>query len=451
MGSAMGLKVCAIEKHKIGGECMNCGCIPSKALLQVARFRHAVEKYPVMRLSPVQAPSVGDIFAKIQEDIKFINEKKTVKMFEKVHLELGQGSAEFVDPHTVRVGGKTFTARRIFIAAGTKPTILDVPGIDKVPGLLTNENIFELDAVPDSMIVLGGGAIACEMAQGFRRLGCRVTMVQRSGHILSRGDLQAAEVLETCLAKEGVELLTGETGKEIKVMENGDVQLTTNSGKVMCAKRILAASGRTHDYAGLKLENAGVKWSPKGIEVDRHLRTSQKHIYAVGDCNGQHLFSHAAMHQGMIALMNTMLPWPFRRDFRKYAVPSTIFTEPQVSAVGLSENDLRDSGRRHEVVQVRYEDYGAAIAEEVKEGFVKAFISPTGRIIGAVIVGEGSGEMINEWALAVQKKLRITDIMFLQHSFPTMGFLTKRVSEEWMMGKMKSHALKRLCRLMFRI
>ncbi len=173
-------------------------------------------------------------------------------------------------------------------------------------------------------------------------------------------------------------------------------------------------------------------------------------LYAVGDCNGYSLFTHAAMHQGMLALMNSMIPGPFKFDYRNYVIPWTVFTTPMISQVGRTRAELEKAGVRFEEVTARYEDYGAAIAENTAEGYVSAYISPYGRIFGAKIVGEGSGEMIGEWALAIQKKVRITDIMMLQHSFPTMSFLSKQVSEKWMMGKMKSKTLQAMCRFMFR-
>lgn len=214
----------------------------------------------------------------------------------------------------------------------------------------------------------------------------------------------------------------------------------------------MAAAGRRFDYSALRLENAGVALGKRGnIRVNRFLQTTRAHIFAVGDCNGEHLFSHAAMHQGMIALMNAMLPRFARRDFRKYVVPATMFTAPQLSSVGAGERELQAAGTRFETIVCRYADYGAAIAEETAEGFVKAFIGRGGKILGACIVGEGSGEMINEWALAVQKKLRITDLLFLQHSFPTMGFLTKRIAETWMMKRAEAPLFKKLCRFFFRL
>ncbi len=447
MGSEMGLKVCGIEKNQIGGECMNCGCIPSKALLRIAKFRHSITGFAKKRLSETPLPEVGDIFSKIADDLKYINEKKTLNMFDKVDLVLGEGAAKFVDDHTVEVGGRKISGKRIFIAAGTKPAILPIEGIENVD-YLTNENVFKLDKVPASLIVSGGGAIACELAQAYQRLGSKVTLIQRSGHILSKNDPQAAEILEETLKEEGIDLRTGQTIKSARKSDIG-VEVTTSKGEIVEAEKILLASGRAMNFDAFDLEAAGVKYSNKGIQVDKYLRTSKKHIYAVGDCNGYHLFSHSAMHQGMIALMNSMMPGVMKMDFRKYVVPSTIFTEPQISQVGTTEQELKDKGIKYETHIVRYDGYGAAIAEDVEKGYVKVFCSSAGRIYGVVITGEGSGEMINQWAMAIQYKIRMHKIMMLQHSFPTMGFLSKRVTETWMMAKMKSPLIQKICKFMF--
>lgn len=443
MAHALGLRVLAIERRSVGGECMNVGCIPSKGILRyAARQKNARDFFKELALPHAHAP-----FEKIREHLRFIGEKKTMTMFEKIPIIFGE--ATFADAHTVSVNGEKKSARKIFIATGTRPAIPNFLGAESVD-FLTNETIFSLDAVPASLIVFGGGAIACELAQAFARLGSAVTLVQRSPHILSKMDPDAAALVEKKFREEGIRLLTGTLPASVRNVD-GQIELTTTSGEIVRAEKILAAAGRRFDFSSLKLDNAGVALAPRGnIRVNDFLQTSQPHIYAVGDCNGEHLFSHAAMHQGMIALMNAMLPRPFRKRFRKYVVPATMFTSPQVSEVGARERALRERGIVFETVVCRYSDYGAAIAEEIPDGFVKAFVGRTGRILGASIVGENSGEMINEWALAVQKKMRITDLLFLQHSFPTMGFLSKRIAETWTMKRAENPILQRIARAFFR-
>ncbi len=448
MGSEMGLKVCAIEKNKIGGECMNVGCIPSKSLLRMAKHRHAPSRWAELGLESAPPPAVGDIFGKIQAFIEYINTNKTRKMFDKVELVLGQGAATFLDGHTVKVGEQNYSGKYIFICTGSKPAIPPIPGIDSVD-ILTNETIFSQTDIPESLAILGGGAIGCEMAQAFSRLGCKeVSILHMDKNLLPFGDPDTGHFLESVFQREKIAVYNDRQLTRIQKSKDGRIMLETNQGETIVAQRLLVAAGRTWDLANLQLENAGIRYSKRGIQVDKHVRTTCRSVYAPGDGNGHVLFSHAAMHQGMLALMNCMMPGPLGFNFRKYVVPWTVFTDPHISVVGACEADLQQQKKRYETVEVKYADYGAAIAEGVGEGWVKAFIHPvTGRIYGVRIVGEGSGEMIGEWALAIQKKLRIWDIMFLQHSFPTMSFLTKRVSETWMMNRMPK--LQGLCRRMF--
>ena len=447
MGAEMGLKVCAIEKHKIGGECMNVGCIPSKSLLRISKFRHSISKLQEMGLMDGDLPNIKAPFPKVAEYIEYISDKKTLKMFEKVTLILGEGAASFVDSHTVKVGNRTITAQRIFIAIGTEPMVPPIPGIADVD-ILDNTNIFNLEDVPESMTIIGGGAIGCEMAQAFTRLGTRCTIVQMDDFLIPLGDGEAGTLLEDVFRNEGIEVHNSKKIAGVNKEGNGIV-LRTEDGISIKSEKLLMAAGRKINLEGLKLDNAGIKYGKRAIEVDEKYRTSVKHIYAVGDCNGGIMLSHAAMHQGMFAIMNAVSPFAGFK-FTNYVVPWTVFTEPQVSYVGMGEDELKKKGIKYETHMVKYEDYGAAIAENVSCGFVKVFTSSLGRVFGASIVGEGSGEMINEWALIIQKKIRLHSVMFLAHSFPTMGFLTKRVAETWMMNKMDSSLIQKLCRFFYR-
>ena len=450
MAAEMGLKVCAIEKNKVGGECMNVGCIPSKALLRMAKHRHAFDKLEKLALASCEKPPVKEPFERIAEHLKFINEKKTMKMFDKVEMVYQQGGSSFIDSNTVQVGEKRYTAKRIFICAGTRPQVPSFEGLDQV-GYLTNENMFSLERIPESLIVIGGGGIACEMAQAFSRLGTTVTIIIRGPRLMWREDQDTTNLLEETFEQEGIRILRSQKPVKFEV-DNGQKVMHTDSGEKLTAENILVAAGRKFSYKDMNLQNAGIETESNGsIKVNKYLQTTRSNIYAAGDCNNSALFSHAAMHQGMLALINSMMFGPLRQNYRKYLVPWTVFTEPQISHTGMTQSQLDEKGINYEVIKINYADYGAAIAESVDTGFIKAFVSPLGRIYGVYIIGEGSGEMINEWSLAIQKKLRIHNIMMLQHSFPTMSFLTKRTSETWMMNRMKSEKLKNLCRFMFRL
>ena len=447
MGAEMGLEVCAIEKNKVGGECMNVGCIPSKSLLRISKFRHSASKLREMGLMEGEIPDIKAPFTKIAGYLDYISDKKTLKMFDKVTLILSEGSASFVDSHTIRVGERSVTAQRIFIATGTEPMLPPIDGISNID-IMTNLNVFNLTEIPESMTIVGGGAIGCELAQAFTRLGSKCTIVQMDEHLIPLGEKEAGDLLEDVFKKEGIDVYNSKKITSLK-NEGNEICLRTEDGLCIKSEKLLMAAGRKIERDGLKLENAGVKYTRRGIEVDAKYRTSVKHIYAVGDCNGGVMLSHAAMHQGMFAIMNAVSPFA-KFQYKNYVLPWTVFTEPQVSYVGMREEDIKKKGFKYEIHIAKYEDYGAAIAENVGVGFVKVFTNSFGKVFGVSIVGEGSGEMINEWALIIQKKIRLHSILFLAHSFPTMGFLSKRIAEMWMMKKMNSPLIQKLCRFFYR-
>jgi len=447
MGAEMGLKVCGIEKNKIGGECMNVGCIPSKSLLRIAKYRHSFIKLKEMGLAKGAMPGVRSPFAKINEYLDYIGREKNLKMFDKVTLILGEGEASFLDPYTVKVGNRAIAARRIFIAVGAEPMIPPIKGLSDVD-YLTNQNIFNLPEFPESMTIIGGGAIGCELTQAFNRLGTKCTIVQMDDFLIPTGERATGNLLEEIFRQEGIQVYNSKKITEVKKKED-QISLWTEDGISVTSEKLLVAAGKRLTFDSLKLENAGVKYGECGIEADEKYRTSAKHIYAVGDCNGEIMFTHAAMHQGMFAIMNAVSPWRMFK-YRKYVIPWTVFTEPQVSMVGMQEEELKERGIKYQVYTAKYENYGAAIAENVSIGYVRVFANGWGRVFGAIIVGDGSGEMINEWALIIQKKIRLYSVLFLAHSFPTMGFLTKRVAEQWVMAKMKSHFVKSVFKFCYR-
>ena len=447
MAAEMGLNVCAIEKNKVGGECMNVGCIPSKSLLRISKFRYSFSKLKEMGLTDAAPPYINSPFPKIAEYLRYISDQKTLKMFEKVTLVLDNGSAKFVDAHTIEVGERSISAQNIFIATGTEPMIPPIEGIADVD-ILDNTNIFNLEKVPESMTIVGGGAIGCEMAQAFSRLGTKCTIVQMDDFLIPIGDKEAGKLIEDVLKKENIDVYNSKRIISVK-KEDNKIVLRTEDGVCVTSEKILVAAGRKINLDDLKLDNAGVKYSKKAIEVDEKYRTSTKNIYAVGDCNGQAMLSHAAMHQGMFAIMNAVSPFASFR-YKNFVIPWTVFTEPQVSYVGISEEELKRKNIKYETYTVQYGDYGAAIAENVSVGFIKVYTNYFGKVYGVSIIGEGSGEMINEWALIIQKRIRLHSILFLAHSFPTMGFLSKRIAETWMMKKMENPLIKKLCGFFYR-
>ncbi len=440
MGSAMGLKILAIEKHKVGGECLNCGCIPSKALLKAgdAHFiAHNLEKYGIESKITTNIKEPLEI---VRNKIGGINDKKFLKVFEKADLKINQGEAYFKSNNVVALGEEEYTAKKIFIATGTEPFIPPIKGIENV-SKLTNMNLFEQEDIPKSMIIIGGGAIGVEMAEAFNNLGSKVTIIHMDQHLVPAGDKEAGELLEEIFTKKGITVINKAKIEEVSE-ENGEITLKYQ-GKELTAQKLLVAAGRKAVLDPLKLENAGILYNKKGILVDQYMRTNHKHIFAIGDCNGISQLSHSAMHQGMIALMTAVSPFPIPKlKCSNFPVPWSVFTRPEVAQVGLTEAQALKKRLKFQVIKKEYKSYGRTVADGYPEGFIKIICSKSGKIYGATIIGEAASELIHEWTMAIQFKIKMSQIMMMQHSFPTISMLNKMVTEDWMMKKMDSKALK---------
>jgi len=441
MGAAMGLSVVSFEKHKVGGECLNCGCIPSKALLKAGQALHTARSLEKYGIGAEITLNGFDPIGVVRNKIDNINNKKMMSVFEKVHLV--KEEAQFINERTVRAGGKNYSAKKIFIGTGTEPFIPPIPGIKEVPDILTNTNMFQIEKMPSTLTIIGGGAIGSEMAQAFTRLGTHVSIIHMDPHLVPVGDAEAAQVLEETFLNEGIAV---HNGAKIESVSMEDGQVVVKAGNVaLKSERLLVAAGRKAVLEPLKLDNAGIEYTKKGITVDSHMRTSKKHIYAVGDCNGQTLFSHAAMHQGMLALMHAISPlsMPFLKRER-YVVPWSVFTEPEVAQVGLTEKEALEKGLNIEVVKKDFRSYGRTVADGHPEGFIKIITNSKGRIHGATIVGENASELIHEWTMAIQHKKKMHHVMMMQHSFPSISMINKMITENWMMEKMKTPWLQKL-------
>ena len=444
MGSAMGLSVLAIEKHKVGGECLNCGCIPSKALLKAGEALHSARNLKRYGLDGELRLNASDPMQVVRDKIHGINDKKFQKAFERATMV--KGEAEFLDDRTVQVGGESYTAKKIFIATGTEPFVPPIPGLSDVPDILTNMNMFEIEKMPESLAIIGGGAIGSEMAQAFSRLGTKVSLAHMDPHLVPAGDEEAGRLLEEVFAGEGIEVRNGAKITSVSV-KDGRIVTVTDKG-TLTSERILVAAGRKPVIGPLHLDRAGIVFSKKGITVDSRMRTSRPHIYAVGDCNGHSLLSHAAMHQGMLALMDAMSPVPMgvlKRE--RYVVPWAVFTQPEIAQVGMTEKEAREKGLKFQVVKKDFRSYGRTVADGRPEGFIKVITGPRGKIYGAAIVGEAASELIHEWTMAIQYKKRMHHIMMMQHAFPSISMINKMVAEDWMMEKMKSKWMQRLVKL----
>jgi len=439
MGVALGLDVLAIEPRKVGGECLNVGCIPSKALLKASEINFSTGKLALFGIS-----SECNIKTDTTKTLELVRQKlgkmtgdKMLAQFEGATLLLNKGDASFIDKNTVLVGDTQYQGKKIFIATGTEPFIPPIPGIETLSDeqQLTNLNIFDLQVFPKKMIIIGGGAIGTEMAQAFARLGTSITLIQKDAYLMPNGDKDAGELLAIQFEKEGISVYNNTSISRIESVGD-EVVVTTDQGDFKCDK-ILIATGRKPLIAPLNLDNAQIEVGKKGIITDSTLRTNQKNIYAIGDCNGRALLSHAAMHQGMLALMNAVNPTPFKLKVEKYMVPWTVFTKPEIAQVGLTEEQARQKYSNLIVLRKEFASYGRTITDGAPEGFIKVMTNKKGTIFGVTIIGESASEIIHEWILAMQKGHTMKDILMLQHSFPTVSMINKMIAEDWMMKVFK--------------
>jgi pyruvate/2-oxoglutarate dehydrogenase complex dihydrolipoamide dehydrogenase (E3) component len=444
MAANMNLDVLAIEKHKVGGECLNYGCVPSKALLKAGEVNEVSENLRQYGIKLTGEKEIENPLEIVREKVGEISGNKTMKAFDRAKLIVDQGAAKFVDKKVIEVDGKKYTADKIFIATGTEPMIPPIPGLKDV-SRLTNLNIFEQEDIPESLTIIGGGAIGSEMAQAFSRLGSKVNMFQIDDHLVPTGDEEAGRVLEEKFKSEGIGVYndTGITKVEEK---DGKIITHTDVG-VFESDKILVATGRKVVLDPLELDNAGIEYSKNAIKVNKKLETNVDGVYAVGDCNGKALLSHAAMHQGMLALMNAINPTPFKQfKYDDYLVPWSVFTKPEIAQAGMTEKEAKAKGIDYQIIKENYADYGRTIADGKPEGFVKVITNSKGKIYGATIVGEAASELIHEWILAIQHDISMFDIMMTQHSFPTISLLNKRAAEKWMMNKTNSGMIPKLAK-----
>lgn len=431
MGTKLGLNVLGIEMNAIGGECLNVGCIPSKAMLKIAQMKYNTEILNDFGLKLVGHVQVVNPLEKVREHVASQTGEVLNKMFSKADLLLKKGPATFVDEHTVEVDKVKYHGDLIFIATGTEPMIPPIEGLSDVP-YLTNVDIFNLTEIPNRLTIIGGGAIGVEMAQAFSRLGSKVTIVHMDEHLAPSEDREAAAILEESFKKEGIVFYNGE--KISSVSKESDGFTTKTTAGTFVSDQLLVATGRKPALASLNLDAAGVSYDKKHVIVDEFNRTNIPHIYAVGDINGKWLLTHAAMHQAMLSLMQAMSKKePKKLNRSNYVVPRAIFTNPEIAQVGLNEDEAKKQGLDFFVVKKTYDTYARAVTTGALVGFVKVITDDEGTIHGATIVGEQASEMISEWTLAMQHNLKMMDIVMTQHAFPSLSLLNRNVAEKWMM------------------
>ena len=444
IAAAVKAKVALIEKHKMGGDCLNTGCVPSKALISSAKMVNHAAHASNLGLKDTKIDfDFAKVMERIQNVITKIEPHDSVERFTSLGVDCISGTATIKDPYRVEVDGKTITTRNIIIATGASPLVPPIPGLDKID-YLTSDNIWNLRELPENMVVLGGGPIGAEMAQGFARFGSRVTLVEMAPQILIREDQEVIEHLEAKLKSEGVTVLTGYKAKSFHTA-NGENTLTceTEDGdKEIQFDKIVVALGRKANIKGFGLEELGVQIGNRGtIEADPFLRTNFPNIYVCGDVTGPYQFTHTAAHQAWYASVNALfgIVKKFRVDYR--VIPWATFTDPEIARVGLNEKDAKAQKIPYKITTYGIDDLDRAIAEGEDSGFVKVLTSPgKDRILGVTIVGHHAGDIIAEFILAMKYNLGMNKLLGTIHIYPTFTESNKFVAGNWK----KNHAPQKI-------
>jgi pyruvate/2-oxoglutarate dehydrogenase complex dihydrolipoamide dehydrogenase (E3) component/uncharacterized membrane protein YdjX (TVP38/TMEM64 family) len=447
IAAAVKAKVTLIEGDKMGGDCLNTGCVPSKALIRSARFvrqsRRAVELgLPDMRNTSPEI-DFAQVMARVQRVVETVEPHDSVDRYTGLGVDIVRGHAKVVSPWEVEVNGRRISTRTIIIAAGARPFVPPIPGLDEV-GYLTSDTLWTLKTLPKRLLVLGGGPIGCELAQAFAQLGSVVTQVEMASHLMGREDEEAARFVEQALRADGVQVMTGTRAVRCErhgearslIVEKGGAELSLEFDVLLCAV------GRVARTEGYGLEELGIPLSPKKtVDTDAYLQTLYPNIYACGDVAGPYQFTHTAAHQAWFATVNALFGQfkRFRADYR--VVPWCTFTTPEVARVGLSEQEARDQDIAHEITRFDLAELDRAITDEAAHGFVKVLTVPgKDRILGVTIVSEHAGEMIAEYVLAMKHGLGLNKILGTIHVYPTWPEANKHAAGEWK----RAHAPQRV-------
>ena len=447
--ATLGAKSAMIEKNKLGGDCTWYGCIPSKALLKSAQVFSLLKRLNEFGISvsgdTMYSPK--SVMSHVREIIAKISTHHPAELFEKRGIKVLFGSPKFVDNKTLELNGAHISGKRFIICTGSHPLIPPIEGLECID-YLTNENVFDLEVLPKSLVVLGGGPIGVELSQGFLRLGVEVSIVEMFDRLLFREDEEVAQIVTDNLVKEGIKVYTGQ--RAVKFSKEGGliaIILEDNNKKqsVIKAEDVLVAVGRTANVKGLDLEKAGVVYSDKGIKVDAMLRTTAKNIYAVGDVAGPYQFSHMAEYQAIIAVGNAL--FPFKRKVNYSAVPWCTFTDPELAHIGMTEEEARKKYKAIKVYKSAYSENDRAATDLQENGFAKVICDKNGYILGAHIVGANAGELIHEYVLAKSTGLKISQLSSTIHIYPTLAQIVKRTGDKYYAEILSSGWFKKVAKL----
>jgi len=450
----LGAKTLLVEKEpRLGGDCLHYGCVPSKTLIQTAHVYHLMHRAREFGLPSTEIPPVDfqEITKRIRSVIDKIQEHDSEERFCRLGAKVAFGEAVFTDEHAVRLNGALVSAKNWVIATGSSPAIPPIQGLDQTP-FITNRDVFSLERLPGSMIILGAGPIATEMAQAFCRLGTEVHVVQRSGQILSREDRDMADGLMERLTEEGVNFHLNASVKDTRDLGNvREVRFTNEKGEGvrLTAERILVALGRTPNAGDLHLEEIEVKTSPKGVKVDRRMRTSRKHIYAAGDVTGAYQFTHAAGYEGGIVVSNAVFHLPRKADYT--LLPWCTYTDPELASIGMNEKRAKEAGLAYSVWTEAFADNDRSLAEGQRTGKIKMILDEKEKPLGVQILGPRAGELLNEWVGVLNGKVKLSTLASAVHPYPTLGEINKRVAGTYFSPKIFSDKVRKGLKFFFHL
>lgn len=446
IGSAVKAKVALVEKHKMGGDCLNTGCVPSKALIRSAKMLAYAGRAKTFGFEKAEIDfDFGTVMARVQGVVQTVAPHDSVERYTKLGVEVFEGEARIISPFAVAVDGRELTTRNIIVATGARPFIPPIPGLDKVD-YLTSDTIWSLGELPRRLVVLGGGPIGSELTQTFARLGAQVTQVEMMDRILGREDPDVSEMVRSRFEAEGVQTLTGHKAKEVRSEDGHKVLVCEGpSGAVEVEfDAILVALGRAANAKGFGLEELGVELNPNGtVAANGLLQTNFPNIYASGDVAGPYQFTHTAAHQSWYAAVNALFGRfkTFKVDYR--VIPWATFTDPEVARVGLNQAEAEEKGIPHEVTTYGIDDLDRAIADSEAHGLVRVLTKPgSDKILGVTIVGAHAGDLISEFVLAMKHNLGLNKILGTIHIYPTLTEANKYAAGMWK----KAHAPQGLLR-----
>ncbi len=447
-----GAKTLLIEKEKMGGDCLHYGCVPSKTLIYTAQVRHAMlhaERVglPKMPVPPVDFCSVRD---RILSVVATIQQHDSPERFCGLGVRVEFGEPQFTDEHTVRIGGTSLSARSWIVATGSSPAIPDIPGLSGIP-YLTNRELFYLDSLPASLIILGAGPVGIEMAQAFARLGTKVIVIQRSGQILTREDKDMADIIQAALEADGVVFHLNASVSGAKKTEAGCTLLIHKADSPaveISASALLVALGRAPNLDGLGLEQIGIERNGGGLALDNRLRTSRPHIYGAGDVTGTYQFTHAAGYEGGIAVTNAILRLPRKVNYS--LMPWCTYTAPELAGIGMNEQRARVAGIEYSVWQEAFSANDRAATEGATTGIVKLLLDKSGKPIGIQIAGYRAGELLAPW-IGIMHGGKLSSLAGAVQPYPTLSEINRKLAGNVFAKKIFSDRVKSALKFFFNL